>query len=60
MLPSVFLGDFECDISEILEAPMAWKIQKTFKLVNLKKQKITNNEDVRGAVTLWIGFAPKG
>lgn len=31
-----FLGDFEADISQILEKPNMWCIEKEFALVNLK------------------------
>ncbi|EGR27332.1 hypothetical protein IMG5_197670 [Ichthyophthirius multifiliis] len=53
-----FLGDFECDISQILESPNQWGIQKEYALVNMKKQKIVN--EPTGTVLLKIGFVEEG
>ncbi|KAL4493478.1 hypothetical protein ABPG72_007486 [Tetrahymena utriculariae] len=55
---NVFLGDFECDISSILEKPNAWGIEKEFALNNLKKTKCP--DDPTGVVFLKIGFLEKG
>ncbi|KRX05860.1 C2 domain [Pseudocohnilembus persalinus] len=49
-----FLGDFEANISEILDEPNIWKIKKEYTLANMEKQKTKG--DISGTAELWFAF----